>query len=111
MMKSFFDRLPDMECLKGDTLGNFVISADTGDFNDCRMQVIITKKESPAVAIICKECEFSDGEFRVLITSADTMKLSEGTHVMHFRLIDRNGLSYRKLAGNLYVHQTAQGGD
>lgn len=110
-MKSFFDRLPDMECLKGDTLGNFVISADTGSFNSCRMQVIIARKDAPATALICRECELSDGEFHVLISSDDTMKLSEGTYMIHFRLIDANGLSYRKLAGNLYIHQTAQGGE
>lgn len=111
MMKSFFDRLPDMECLRGDTLGNFVISADTGSFNGCRMQVIIAKKDAPAAALICRECELLDGKFRVLITSDDTIKLTEGMYMIHFRLIDGNGLSYRKLAGNLYVHQTAQGGE
>lgn len=110
-MKSFFDRLPDMECLRGDTLGNFVISADTGSFDGCRMQVIIARKDTPAVAVICKECELSGGEFHVLISSNDTLELREGTHIIHFRLIDENGLSYRKLAGNLYVHQTAQGGE
>lgn len=111
MMKSFFDRLPDMECLRGDTLGNFVISAESDDFTNCRMQVIIAKKEAPAAALICKECELSNGEFHVLITSSDTEKLSEGAYIMHFRLIDGNGFSYRKLAGNLYVYQAAQGGD
>lgn len=79
MMKSFFDRLPDMECLRGDTLGNFVIPADTGDFADCSMQVIIAGKNAPAAALICKECELSDGEFHVLISSSDTMQLSGGT--------------------------------
>ncbi|MDE6519231.1 MAG: hypothetical protein K2K91_02070 [Ruminococcus sp.] len=110
-MKSFFDRIPDMECLRGDTLGNFVISAESDDFTNCRMQVIIAKRESSAIALICKECEFSDGEFHVLITSDDTAKLSEGTYIIHFRLIDGSGLSYRKLVGNLYVYQAAQGGD
>ncbi len=100
-----------MECLRGDTLGNFVISADTGSFNSCRMQVIIAGKDAPAAAVICRECELSDGKFHVLISSDDTMKLSEGTYMIHFRLIDENGLSYRKLAGSLYVHQAAQGGE
>lgn len=52
-MKSFFNRLPDMECLRGDTLGNFVISADTGSFDGCRMQVIIARKDTPAVGELC----------------------------------------------------------
>lgn len=111
MMKSFFDRLPDMECFMGDTLGNLVISADTGSFDNCRMQVIIARKEAPAVALICKECELYDGEFHVLISSNDTAELREETHIIHFRLIDENGFSYRKLVGNLYVHQTASGGE
>ncbi len=111
MMKSFFDRLPDMECLRGDTLGNFVISADTSSFDSCRMQVIIARKDAPAAALMCKECELLDGKFHVLISSEDTAELREGTHIIHFRLIDENGLSYRKLAGNLYVHQTAAGGE
>lgn len=111
MIKSFFDRLPDMECLRGDTLGNFVISADTGSFDGCRMQVIVARKDAPEVALICKECELSGGEFHVLISSSDTAELREGTHAVHFRLIDENGLSYRKLAGNLYVYRTASGGE
>lgn len=81
----------------------------TDDFTNCRMQVII--REAPAVALICKECELSDGEFNILITSADTAKLSEGTYIIHFRLIDGSGFSYRKLVRNLYVYQAAQGGD
>lgn len=109
MMKSFFDRLPDMECLSGDTLGTFCISPKEGSFSGCRMQVIVASCRSPKVISICKECTLSQGIFRVMLTSEDTKPLGEGMYTLHFRLIDSAGLSYRKLAGKLYVHQVADG--
>ena len=109
MMKSFFDRLPDMECLSGDTLGTFCISPKDGSFLGCRMQVIVANCRSPKVISICRECALSQGIFRVTLTSEDTKSLGEGVYTLHFRLIDSAGLSYRKLAGKLLVHQVADG--
>lgn len=108
-MMKFYDKLPDMECLSGDTLGTFRINPKTGNFSGCRMQMIIARHDSPGFSEICKECTFEDGGFSVQLTSEDTEELREGTHFIHFRLIDSSGLSYRKLAGRLYVHQAAGG--
>ncbi len=108
-MMKFYDKLPDMECLSGDTLGTFRIKPKSGDFSGCRMQMIIAHHDTPDFSAICKECAFGEGGFSVQLTSEDTEKLCEGTHFVHFRLIDSSGLSYRKLAGCLYVHQAARG--
>ena len=111
MMKSFFNRLPDMECLSGDTLNLFRISPKNGSFAGCRMQIIVADDKNPTVASICKECDFSNGTFSVRLTSKNTKNLTEGWYQIHFLLIDSEGLSHRKLAGKLYVHQTAKGID
>lgn len=111
MMKSFFNRLPDMECLSGDTLGMFRISPKSGSFAGCRMQLIVADDNHPTIASICKECDFSGGTFTVTLTSENTKNLTEGWYQIHFRLIDGNGLSHRKLAGKLFVHQIAGGID
>lgn len=108
-MIAFYDKLPDMECLSGDTLGTFRISPESGNFSGCRMQIIITRHDSPKLSVICKECDLNNNSFSVKLTSEDTAILREGTHFIHFRLIDSNGLSHRKLAGRMYVHDTAQG--
>lgn len=108
-MMKLYDKLPDMECLSGDTLGTFRIKPKSGNFSGCRMQIIIARRDSPEFSEICKECEFEDGGFSVQLTSEDTEKLYEGMHFVHFRLVDGSGLSYRKLAGQLYVHTVAGG--
>lgn len=108
-MIKFYDKLPDMECLSGDTLGTFRISPLSGNFSGCRMQIIVVRHDAPEFSAICKECTFENGGFSVQLTSEDTSKLREGTHFVHFRLIDGGGLSHRKLAGRMYVHCAAQG--
>lgn len=110
-MIAFYDKLPDMECLSGDTIGTFRISPKSGSFSGCRMQIIVARQNSPLSAVICKECTADGGDFTVQLTSEETSRLTEGTHVLHFRLIDGNGMSRRKLAGYLYVHQVAKGED
>lgn len=110
-MMKFYDKLPDMECLSGDTLGTFKVAPRSGDFSGCRMQVIIVRYDSPEFSVICKECTSDSGGFSVQLTSEDTAKLREGMHFIHFRLVDSQGLSYRKLAGRIYVHDTAKGAE
>ena len=109
LMITLYDKLPDMECLSGDSIGTFRISPKSGSFDGCRMQIIVARRDSPLSAVICKECTMDSDGFAIQLTSEETSRLTEGTHVIHFRLVDGNGLSYRKLAGYLYVHQTAQG--
>ncbi len=91
-----------MECLSGDTLDSL---------ENCRMQAIIARTSDPTNAVICKECEQAEEGFSVTLTSEDTGKLSEGMYKIHFRLIGADGLSRRKLSGNLYVVQTAEGAE
>ena len=110
-MMRFYDKLPDMECLSGDTLRTFIISPKSGSFSGCSMQLIVARQNSKLSAIICKKCTPESGVFKVQLTSEDTSKLTEGTHIIHFRLVDSSGLSHRKLVGQLYVHQAAKGED
>lgn len=106
----FYDKLPDMECLSGDTLPDFTISVESEDsLEGCRMQLILAKANTPDVCAVCKECDPVEGGFTVQLDSSDTSKLSEDTYDMHFRLISPDGKSYRKLFGSLYVHTAAQG--
>lgn len=42
-MIKFYDKLPDMECLSGDTLGTFRINPLSGNFSGCRMQIIVVR--------------------------------------------------------------------
>lgn len=108
----FFDKLPDMECLSGDTLPDFIISVESEDsLEGCRMQLILADSHTPNICAVCKECALTDDGFRVRLDSSDTKKLAEETYNIHFRLITPDGRSYRKLSGSLYVHTAAQGGD
>lgn len=108
----FYNKLPDMECIAGDTLPTFTISVSSEDeLTGCSMQVILARCTSPDISAICKDCTLVDESFRVQLTSDDTGTLSEGAYDIHFRFIGANGLSYRKLIGKLYVHSAAHGGD
>lgn len=110
-MLSFFQKIPDMECLQGDTLPKFTVGVTADSLTGCSMQVIISPKADPQRTVICKTCTPVSGGFEVTVTSEDTARLVEKTYVMQFRLIGADGLSRRKLCGILYVHAAAQGGD
>ncbi len=114
-MIDFYDKLPDMRCIAGDTLPTFVVSVDADSLTGCRMQLIVAKSSDPTTAVICKECELVevDGEecFAVTLTSEDTGTLSEGIYILHFRFIGADGLDYRKLCGQMYVSAAAKGAD
>lgn len=106
----FYDKLPDMECLSGDTLPDFTISVDSdNDLSGCRMQLILARYNAPETCVVCKECKPINGGFTVCLESSDTVKLGEDTYDMHFCLITPDGKLYRRLAGSLYVHTAAQG--
>lgn len=113
MRKSFYDRLPDMECLAGDTLPSFEIEVESDtavNLSECTMQIIVSRSDEPNIAAICKECTPNATGFSVTLTSSDTIKLMEHKYDVHFRLVDTEGNSYRKLFGTLYVH-SVPGGD
>lgn len=105
----FFNKLPDMECLSGDTLPAFHVQVEGTDMSGCSMELILANSHSPDIAALTKKCTAEKGGFVVQLTSEDTSPLIEDTYIMHFRLI-KNGLSLRKLAGELYVH-SVPGGD
>lgn len=108
----FYDKIPDMECLSGDTLPDFTISVESEEsLTGCRMQLILADSHTPDRCVLCKECTPTEDGFSVQLDSSDTKGLTEGTYNIHFRLITPDGKSYRKLSGSIYVHTAAQGVD
>lgn len=108
----FYDKIPDMECLSGDTLPDFIVSVESEDsLTGCSMQLILANAHTPDKCVVCKECTLTDDGFTVQLDSSDTSKLAEGTYNIHFRLITPDERSYRKLFGSLYIHTAAQGVD
>lgn len=109
----FYDKIPDMECLAGDTLPSFTVAVETedGDLTGCSMQLILASWDSKGEAVLCKECDpLPDGSgFTVTLDSADTAGLA-GIFAMHFCMTDNSKRHFRKLAGVLTVRQAAQGG-
>lgn len=105
----FYSRLPDMECLSGDTLPAFHIRVSGADLAGASMQLILARREAMTAAVLVKECTAESGGFIVQLTSEDTSALIEGTYSIHFRL-DVSGLSFRKLAGEIYVRKVPNGG-
>lgn len=109
----FYDKIPDMECLAGDTLPSFTVAVETedGNLSGCSMQLILASWDKKDAAVLCKDCvPLSDGSgFHVTLTSADTGGLS-GTFAMHFCMMDAGQSRYRKLSGVLVVRPAAQGG-
>lgn len=102
-----------MECLAGDTIGPMHVSVQDNDtevdVSDLSMRLIVAKKNNPAIAVLVKECTQEDGKFSVSLTSTDTAYW-HGSYLMHFALYDGNGLIYRKLAGEIWVHAVPKGG-
>ena len=103
----FYQTLPEMECLRGDTLRAFKIRTSQEDPTGSTMKMIIEMQGSPGAVVKEKECQLDGTVFRVQITSEDTSEL-EGIYRIHFCLTDTNGLKYRKLAGTLNVKPTSQ---
>ena len=109
-MMYFYDKIPDMECLAGDTLPVFTVTVDTSiSLSGCRMQLILANHNSPETAVLVKECtRAGDNTFQVQLTSEDT-QLIEDIYDLHFRFIDSAGISSRKLKGTLYIRAAAEG--
>ena len=106
---NFYDKLPDMECLSGDTLPAFHVQVDE-NVSGATMQIILARKETPDVAVVIKDCTAETGGFVVQLTNAETKDLLEGTYVMLFEL-SQDDLKLKKLVGNLYVHRVAGGAE
>lgn len=106
---NFYDKLPDMECLSGDTLPAFHVQVDE-NVSGATMQIILARKETPDVAVVIKDCTAETGGFVVQLTSDETADLAEGTHIMLFEL-NQNGKKLKKLVGELYAHRVAGGAE
>ena len=106
----FYDKLPTMECLQGDTLDVFQIYVNEfGSLEGCSMKILLEDQKLLGTAKLTKDCILSDTDcFEVQLTSSDTAKLY-GIYNLHFCLTDVKGLKYRKLAGMLIVKRTVQG--
>lgn len=102
-MIKFYDEMPEMECFSGDTLPAFTVEVEADSLENCSMQVIISKANSPENAVVRKDCILTPEGFQVQITSRDTINLNEGAYRLNFRMTDANGLSYIKLSGLIYV--------
>lgn len=107
---SFYDRLPDMECLSGDTLPEFIIEIEGDIPAGSTLQLILARSDDPTDTVVVKEAAKTAEGYKVQLTSDDTLALYEGVYFITFRLSDDNtGLRYLKLRGSLYVRATAQG--
>lgn len=109
----FYNELPPMTCLAGDTIGPFRITLQDGGTSvnplECSMRLIVAQSESPTVAVKVKECSNVGGVFEVTLTSDDTQTLN-GVYELHFALHDASKLIHRKLYGTLHVKPVAKGG-
>lgn len=106
----FYDKMPDMECLAGDTLPTFTISVDADSLSGSSMQLIIADENNPTEAVVCKECTAVDGGFCVTLDSSDT-DLPDKVYDIHFRFIGADGYSRRKLSGKIYIRAAAHGSE
>ncbi len=105
----FYDKMPDMECLVGDTMPKFSIEIE-GNLSGCSMKVIIAKANEPTKAVISKECESVSDGFEVTLTHEDTSKLiGETAYRIHFEFTDAEGGKYKKLYGNLLMRSVPRG--
>lgn len=107
-MLTFYDEIPDMRMIAGDTLPVFNIAVDTSGVENCTMHCIVTKSGDTSTADICKECFATQTGFAVQLTSSDTSRLSEGIHTIIFKL-SAGGCDYIKLKGKLSVSVIARG--
>lgn len=107
MAVKFYEILPEMECLQGDTLPAFLIEAEGTD-PDMHMYLILASQYKPQMTVVRKECTATGNGFQVQLTSEETKTL-RGTYQLHFCL-SANGLKYKKIAGILNVIPVAEGG-
>ena len=101
-MLTFYDRIPDMECIQGDTLPVFEISVD-GNHDSGSMVLLIAPKNDPTRAAAEIKGSATKNGFAVQITSRETSLLTEGTYLLVFCLVSSDGLCYKKLAGFMRV--------
>lgn len=104
----FYDKIPDMEIIAGDTLRPFSVTVSEESLNDASMNLILSLRSNPVEAALTKACTPSGSTFSVQLTSSDTSGLNEGEYIMEFALT-LNGNCYKKLRGSVYVHGSTGG--
>ena len=103
-MTNLYDTIPELRCIQGDTLPAFNVTVTgASSLSGCTMQLIMSRHSAPNTSVLTKSCTLSDDTFTVTLDSTDTASLVEDLYDIHFRLVDPNGLSHRKLYGSLYV--------
>lgn len=108
---TFYNRIPDMECLAGDTLDTMEIEV-TGleNLTSPSMKVVVSKKGKENNIVVQKSCSLN-GEgtgFTVTIDSDDTERLN-GVYWVDF-ILTANSVHYKKLRGILVVYPQYKGG-
>lgn len=108
----FYDELPNMEFIAGDTLPVFnirVIVEDGTSTEGSSMQLMVARANNPTEAIISKECTAKDDLFTVRLTGDDTIKLTEGAYNIYLVFKDTEDLEYKKIFCRLYVKSAPRG--
>lgn len=105
----FYNEMPDMECLQGDTLDVMeIIVSNLSDYTSPAMHVQIETAAGSTVAVR-KSCTATNTGFAVTLTSEDTENLC-GMYYIDF-ILTSGGLYYKKLRGMLIVHPHTVGSD
>lgn len=108
-MMRFYEKLPDMECLTGDSSPVFNITVETSyDLEQCSMYMVLAKDTDLTSAIITKECDFYNNTFSAQLSSSDTASLSEGSYSLYFSLHTPDDLMHKKLYGRIYIRASAR---
>lgn len=108
MTIKFYDKLPDMEFVAGDTLRPFSVTVSEDNLSGASMDLILSLRSNPVEAALTKACTLSGSTFSVQLTSGDTSGLNEGEYIMEF-VMTLSGNSYKKLRGSVYVHGSTGG--
>jgi hypothetical protein len=107
-MIKFYDKLPDMECLAGDTSPVFNIEVETTyDLSECTMYMVLCKDTDTTKAVVSKGCVFDENVFKAQLTSTETAGLSEGSYSLYFSLHTPNELKHKKLYGHIYIRASS----
>lgn len=111
---TFYNKIPEMECLSGDTLDTMEITVEgIENLTSPSMRAQISKRNAENSIVVNKACTLmKDDEdnptgFSVTIDSDDTAQL-RGAYWLDFILSD-NGLHYKKMRGCLVVYPQFRG--
>ena len=107
----FYNELPSMEDLQGDTLPDFLIDTELEDLTGFSMELILEDTKTAGSITFRKNCAKIVSEetelFTVQLTSEETENFC-GSYRLYFWLYAGDGLKYKKLAGTLTFIPTPQ---